>query len=378
MAADDKRAMSRFKGQVSGQAKPAGGTSNALIKSDPRVQSLKGYLELARNQIAAALPRHMTPERMMRIALTAAQRSEALMRCELGSIIKSVIEASELGLEPSGVLGHAYLVPYKGVAQLQVGYRGFIELAGRSGRVKSISAEVVYDCDVFEFEHGLNPKLRHVPELNRPAGAKRIAVYAVAQLLDGAVSYRVLGASDVERNRQSSQSYLRDPKQSPWGTHTDEMWRKTAVRALAKYLPLSPELTRVAVQDEYRDAGVIDAEAIPLPTTADETGVDPETGEIQPKAAKVAETNGKASDKIKKAFSKYNIPLDRLENRVGKPAAEWTEQDIEDLRAVFASLEEGKVTVDAALAPVASQGLLDPVTVPADEPPPHSDDDVGV
>jgi len=237
-------------------------TETGMTKGGQEVMNLKSYLEKARHQISLVLPKHMTPERMIRIALTAAGRSDALMKCDLTSIVKAVLEASELGLEPSGILGHAFLVPYKGRAQLQVGYRGFIELAGRSGRVKSISSEVVYDCDTFEFEHGLEPKLRHVPQLNRPKGAQRIAVYAVAHLADAAVCYRVLGASDVEKCRASSQSYSRDPKQSPWTTHPDEMWRKTAVRALAKYLPLSPELARVAVTDEYREAGVvIDAES---------------------------------------------------------------------------------------------------------------------
>jgi recombination protein RecT len=190
------------------------------------------------------------------------------------SIAKAVIEASELGLEPSGVLGHAYLVPYwnaktrRNEAQLQVGYRGFIELAGRSGRLHSIFAEVVYDCDLFEYERGLHPVLRHKPTLNRPGDASPIAVYAVATFNDGGGTAQVLDLHDVERRRLSSQTEraraegrLKTP--TVWEEHWEEMAKKSAVRALAKYLPLSPELTRAAVADEYKEMA-IDAEAFSI------------------------------------------------------------------------------------------------------------------
>lgn len=242
-----------------------------------RATGLRTLLEAAKKQIALALPRHMTPERMIRIAYTAVQRSPKLLECSPESIVKSVIEASELGLEPSGILGHAYLVPHwnaktrKLEAQLQVGYRGFIELAGRSKRVRNIMAAVVYDCDLFLYELGLQQKLTHVPQLNREASAKPIAVYAIAFFLDGGSQFVVLDLAEIARRMEcSSQVQAKKAgklKETTWDTDWEAMARKTAIRALATYLPMSPEITRAAVVDEDRDLGLSDAIDVPFVET---------------------------------------------------------------------------------------------------------------
>jgi len=241
---------------------------------DQRATGLRSLLEAAKKQIALALPRHMTPERMIRIAYTAVQRSPKLLECSPESVVKSVIEASELGLEPSGILGHAYLVPYwnaktrKLEAQLQVGYRGFIELAGRSKRVRNITASVVYDCDVFLYELGLQQKLTHVPKLNRNDDAKPVAAYAIAFFVDGGNQFVVLDLREIERRMEcSSQVQAKKAgklKETTWDTDWEAMARKTAIRALATYLPLSPEITRAAVVDEGRDLGLADAIDVPF------------------------------------------------------------------------------------------------------------------
>lgn len=247
---------------------------NEMVKrGNPQIAVMRNLLQGVEREIERALPRHMTSERMIRIALTAMSKHPKLLQCTPESLVKAVIEASELGLEPSGVLGHAYLIPYGNKlsdgtwvheAQLQVGYRGFIELAGRSGQVESIYAEVVYDCDTFEYEQGLHPILRHVPDRSRGEDAKLDCAYAVAKLRSGTIVSRVMLGADIAKHRRASKSA--NSADSPWKMWPEEMWRKTAIRALAKVLPLSPELSGAAAQDERVESGFIERIATPVKT----------------------------------------------------------------------------------------------------------------
>jgi recombination protein RecT len=260
----------------------------AMIKADPRVVTVKSMLKQAESQILAAVPAHyLKPERMIRIATSAIQRSEKLLECEPMSLVKSIIEAAELGLEVSSSLGHAYLVPFfngktkRMEAQLQIGYRGFIELACRDGKVTGLDTGVVYDCDSFTYEaigENFKPKLEHIPSTNRPKDAKLLAAWAVAHLKDNTIPIvRVLFADDIERSRARSKS----ADKGPWSTDTAEMWRKTAVRSIAKYLPLSPNATRAATADEARDFGLDDAIDASFSLTPEATElVNSTTGEV--------------------------------------------------------------------------------------------------
>ena len=218
---------------------------------------LLGLLEKSQQAISAALPKHITPERMMRVARTAIQTTPALRECTPMSVIGSIVEAAQLGLEPNGVLGEAYLVPFynnktkRKECQLIPGYRGYIGLARRSGEVQSISAEVVYSKDHFDFEYGLDEKLVHRPHLGEDRG-KPVAVYAVCRFKDeGGHHFVVMGLDEVEKIRAGSKA----GDSGPWNTHWAEMAKKTAIRRLMKYLPLSVELQRATMIDEYAEAG---------------------------------------------------------------------------------------------------------------------------
>src|SRR5690606_10332500 len=136
----------------------------------------------------AALPKHLTPERLARVALTAISSNPRLLECTKESLALALIEAGQLGLEPNGVMGQAYLVPYfngktkKYEAQFQVGYRGLIDLARRSGEVTKVEARAVREGDYFEYEYGLTPQLVHRPD---PSGQGEMThVYAIAWLRD--------------------------------------------------------------------------------------------------------------------------------------------------------------------------------------------------
>ncbi len=219
---------------------------------------VRSLLERAKTQIGAALPPSLglTPERIVRIALTSVRQNPDLLRCDRASFVGAVIQAAQLGLEPGGALGHAYLIPFKGKVQFIPGYRGLIDLARRSGNIISIAAHVVYENDDFDFEYGLNEKLVHRPRLNGDRG-KPIAVYAVAHLTtpNGQEGYglEVMSVADVNKIKAGAPS---GGKSGPWTTHWDEMARKTVIRRLVKYLPVSVDLQRAVALDEMADAGV--------------------------------------------------------------------------------------------------------------------------
>lgn len=220
-------------------------TSRAVQHGGPK--SFKDLLsdEKMKAAIAAVLPKHLTPERIVKVAIGATMRTPLLLKCTPQSFIMAVMQAAELGLEPGSALGHAYLVPFfngqTGVYECQMipGYRGLIALARRSGEIVSIEAHVVRTKDQFRVGYGLNPTLEHAPTLDGDAGELRF-VYAVAKLKDGGVQFEVMSKAQVEAIRMRSQTGRKN--KGPWNTDYEEMARKTVVRRLFKYLPVSIEL----------------------------------------------------------------------------------------------------------------------------------------
>jgi recombination protein RecT len=232
-----------------------GNGGNAIQKIDQRQATLKDLLTRALPSMKHVLPRHLTPERLVKVALAATGRTPKLLECTPASVLECVMQAAQLGLEPGGPLGHAYLVPYGNTCTLIVGYRGLIDLARRSGEIESIEARVVFERDEFRVAYGLNPVLEHVPNLMSDPG-QMIMVYGIARLRGGGVQAEVMTRSQVEGIRRRSKSGSRSD--SPWATDYDEMARKTVVRRLCKYLPLSVELADV-IEGEAKHEGDVGA-----------------------------------------------------------------------------------------------------------------------
>lgn len=238
--------------------------TNAIdkIKAKPltQVTSVKELLwnEQAKAQLHQVATAHMKPERMMRLMANAIRTTPKLAECDPMSLLGGLMTCAGLGLEPNTILGHAYLIPFKnnkkGITEVQlvVGYKGLIDLARRSGHITSISAHVHYsDDEMWEYEEGTEARLRHIP--GPQEGEKRHA-YAIAKFRDGGHAYVVLPWAKVMKIRDGSQGWktavrYNSTSSSPWGSHEDEMAKKTAIRALAKYLPLSVE---------FRDAITVD------------------------------------------------------------------------------------------------------------------------
>lgn len=207
--------------------------------------TLKTLLESNKAELASVLPKHLTIDRLIKVALYAYAKVPLLQACTMESVVSCIKSLAELGLEPGGALGHAYLVPFNDkrsgttICTLIIGYRGFIELARRSGRLSQIEAHVVHANDSFEIEFGLEPRLRHAPKLSGDRG-NPVAVYCVARLADGAKHVEVMEWSAVQAVKARSRS----ANSGPWVTDELEMARKTVVRRAAKYLPLSAELAK--------------------------------------------------------------------------------------------------------------------------------------
>lgn len=212
-------------------------------------EGLAGLLKSMGPEIARALPRHVTPDRMARVCLTALRVNPKLGDCTPASFMASIMACAQLGLEPNSPLGQAYLIPYGKTCQLILGYQGMIDLALRSGRVTSIKASIVREGDTFEVEHGLHEKLIH-----RPSGddeAPMTHVYAVARIKDGDPVFTVLSRAAVEKRRKRGASGK--GISTPWDTDYESMALKCAVRALWKWLPKSAEMATAQTADETRE-----------------------------------------------------------------------------------------------------------------------------
>lgn len=225
----------------------------APAKQGKTIQDLFDQMKPA---IAQAIPKHMTPERLLRIATTSIRTNPKLKICTPESLLGAVMQCAQLGLEPS-ILGHAYLIPYKNKkkengrewfedeCQFQIGYKGLLELARRTGQISSIMAHSVHEKDTFEYEYGINEKLRHVPaEGERGAVTK---YYAYAKFKDGGYSFLVMTKQDIMIHRDR---FSKAKNYGPWVEHFDEMAKKTVLKALMKYMPISVEFQRAIDQDE--------------------------------------------------------------------------------------------------------------------------------
>jgi recombination protein RecT len=214
--------------------------------------------------IAQALPKHITPDRMMQIIINALDKNPAIKECQVSSIVGCIMQASILGFKPIDSLGQVYFVPYKqkdGTKQLQIqiGYKGFIDLARRSNQIKMLYAEVVREGDQFEYEVGLFPKLIHKP--TGKSEGKITHVYAVAHYKEDGYNFIVLTFDEVEKLRKRNPQQGATPS-GAWYSDYAKMAKAKAIKQLATYMPLNDEMQEAVRVDEsvidLKDGGVLD------------------------------------------------------------------------------------------------------------------------
>lgn len=305
----------------------------AVVKASDRMMAVRDLLDRQKDGIAKALPKHITPERMLRVALTCLRTTPKLLNCEPMSIVKAVMQAAQLGLEPDGVLGHAYLIPYGKECQLLPGYRGLIELTRQSGQISTIAAEVVHEGDEFDFLLGDDPHITHRPSLDQDRSQKPVThVYAIARLKDGGVQRAVMTKADIDAH---AQKYSRafGSKESPWRTAWSWMAKKTVLKQLIKLLPVSVEVQRLIQREDYATEGVLQVEprgplrdpprgldeladhiagtleAPPEEPESEPEDETPKTRTSQPRDAKVE----KAMAAYKRSLAKCHTDADRME-----------------------------------------------------------------
>lgn len=232
---------------------------NAIVKKD-EIATVRTALDKMKPQMAMALPKHITPDRMLRVAMTAIQNTPKLLECTRESLYSSIMKSAQLGLEPDGILGQAYLIPFsKNIniggkwhktleVQFIIGYRGLIDLARRSGDVQNIIAKEVYESDEFTVDWSQEVPFTHKPDLSKDRG-EVTHFWALARFKDGGFHWDYMTRSEVETIRDKGNGKTN----KIWEDHFIEMGKKTVIRRIAKYLPMSVQ--KAALYEELTESG---------------------------------------------------------------------------------------------------------------------------
>ena len=261
---------------------------SAIIKrDDPRLVSIAKVVNDNKRSILQALPPFMQNEkalaRFLQTCFSSIHRNPALLNCTPESFFSSARQAAMLGLPPDGAMQLAHLIPYGKEVQLQIGYKGLIELARRTGNIKSIYAYCVYESDEFHYELGLRRDLKHIPadrftvegmdaihilSDGEVVSDRPVYAYAVAILKDDTTEFEVINRKYIDKIKRASKS-ANNPS-SPWNQWEDAMWRKTVIKRLLNYLPSNPDdaLAKAIAMDNEPDAPIATTEQKTVPAQA--------------------------------------------------------------------------------------------------------------
>jgi recombination protein RecT len=231
---------------MAGKGNGSAGTTLAPAAGAAPRRNFLVLLEQSRSEIAKTLPAHVDADRVIRVARTAYQLDPKIRGCTPESILGAVLKACELGLEPGGALGHAYLIPYRDECVFQPSYKGLLELARRSGLYRSIEARAVFKGDAFRLAYTPRAEMSHVPSLDDDPGPLTHA-YAYAYLAGQEEPvFEIVTRAQVEAARSCS----RAPGSLMWTKFYEEGAKKVALRRLLKRQPLSVELAQACEADD--------------------------------------------------------------------------------------------------------------------------------
>lgn len=221
--------------------------------------SLNEFLRANKVKIERALGDSIDFERFFVVAMNTIRRTPKLGQCSPSSVIDAVNRCAELGLEPGGPLGHAYLVPYAQECQLVVGYRGLLHLMFRSGGLRDASAQMVYDNDKFVGQLGTDPKIEHT--ITFAKRGRMIGAYCVLRYVNGGTHIETMNMEELQKVQSVSKA-----KSGPWTDWFEEMCKKTVLKRGAKWGPTGDGLELMARAYDYDDDKVVDSVATPVPT----------------------------------------------------------------------------------------------------------------
>lgn len=275
--------------QNSAQAKPEAKPANGQAIQLRPVDLLKKSFEQWRPTLKAILPKHIDPDRVIKIAMSVYLNKPELQACTPLSMVRATLQAAELGLDPSSLLGEAYFLPFNNKkkkrdgntwkeevvleVQLMPGYVGLVKLAKQTGDVADVYAVVVDECEkeetYFMVERGTINRIHHKVRMDVERTGKLFAVYGVVKFKDGTHHFEVMSKSDVEAIRSRSKS----KDSGPWVTDYFAMARKTAIKQALKTIPKSPEKPQLA-QAIAADTAAEIGEAFNTDLVIDTDGVD--------------------------------------------------------------------------------------------------------
>ena len=219
------------------------------------VKAVEASLWQREEAIRAILPNNMDMKRFVKTAMIALSKNKDLHECTQESIVRSIIEAAEAGLEPTGMLSRAWLVPYnnKGIkeAQLQIGYQGLADLMRRSGEVRKVITRVVYEGDEFRVIQGTEERVEHTPAYLTEDPLKITYFYCIVTYKDGTSQHEVMTKAQVDMVRSRAKGKNADA----WTLSYPEMGRKTVERRASKWTPLTVEAIEAIAKDDEREYG---------------------------------------------------------------------------------------------------------------------------
>jgi recombination protein RecT len=259
-------------------------TKQAVATTNPT--DIRTLIQQSVEQLGKAMPSHMNPERLVRIALTTMNLNPALYKCDPKSFLGALFQSAQLGLEPN-VEGQAYIIPYGNQAQFQIGYKGYVELFFRHESAMSLDMQEVHEKDNFDYEYGTGSFIKHKPALTDRGQV--IAYYAVAKLKSGAVLFKVMSKEDcIKHGKQHSKTF--NSASSPWQKDQDAMCKKTVLIQLMKLLPKSIEIQRAIAMDETIKTKI----APDMFTVKDDIDFDKDVQEAEAETVKEPETPTKS------------------------------------------------------------------------------------
>ncbi len=299
-------------------------------------------------QIATALPKHLTPDRFISVALTAMVKNPKLLECTRESVIDSIVSLSIAGLEADG--RRAHLVPYfnkkKGVLECKyiLDYKGLVEMAINFGSASTVHSEIVCENDVFEYDKG--EIKHHIIDFKKPRGKKYLA-YVIFKMRDGGEKAEVMTLEDIEKIR------LRSPagEYGPWKTDEGEMQKKTVTRRGSKWVPMSPRFRDVLEKDldNFEPIGPSSKSVIPPPPLKQAIAAPPQKVEapvFEAKAEQVREPVSDAQYAYDTRMANANAPKPEPEKprqpeppqAPAQPQAEHNESTVDGLRDAIRDL----------------------------------------
>jgi recombination protein RecT len=321
-----------------------------IVPRSEAVGDIQKWLKTNETWVKNALAKSIEPSRFVASVLAVIQENPRLLECTKTSIIRCIVGAGQAGLVFGNALGHAYIVPFRdkrhpGVtATLIIGYKGLVHLMHRTAGVSSVSAQVVREGDVFHYEFGLSPQLKHVPQAltGRPDQWPRVTyTYAILRFKDGSTQFDVMSRAEIDAVKARS----RAGHEGPWVTDFPEMAKKSVVRRLGKLAPMSVEDQRLMVADELADAGLAQDDALPpvdLPAFDVPEEAPAETGEAGEPDGTAPTANGHAGaipgQSEPRQAGAEALPRDPLEPRQIPPGqAGMTDQFIAALQLKLAA-----------------------------------------